>query len=205
MMRVALYARVSRHDKDQDPRNQLIRLREFAKARGWTVYDEYPETASGAQLSRPILNKMLREAHARRFDAIIVVRIDRIGRSVRHLHNLLDDLQHCGIDLICSDQPFDTSSSAGRLLRNILGDISEFELDLIRERTKDGLARARAQGKRLGRPPNQAKTDEIRRLRAQGFSLRQIGELIGMTKQGVRQRLRRDRLQKRVENQTCVQ
>jgi DNA invertase Pin-like site-specific DNA recombinase len=150
-MRVALYARVSRHDKDQNPENQLIKLRSFAERHQWTVYREYVDYASGAKPSRPQFDEMLRDARARRFDAIVIVRIDRLARSTRHLLNVLESLQGFGVDLICTDQEIDTKSPAGKLPFTVLGAVSELELDLIRERTKDGLARARAQGKRLGR------------------------------------------------------
>jgi len=188
--KIALYTRVSRHDKDQNPENQLIKLREFSNNHNWLVYKEYTDTASGAQPSRPSLDKMLSEARARRFDAILIVRIDRLGRSVRNLHNLLAELQHYGIDLICTDQDIDTSSPSGKLLFTILGAVSELELELIRERTKDGLARAVAEGKRLGRPPFSVNTDKILKLRAEGLSLRQIAEKVGMSHQGVKKRLR---------------
>lgn len=198
-MKVALYARISRYDKDQNPENQLIKLREFANNRGWQIFGEYVDIASGARYARPELDQLLRAARGHAFDAILVVRLDRIGRSVRNLHNLLDELKRHKIDLICSDQEIDTSSPTGKLLFTLLGAISEFELELIRDRTKDGLARARMQGKRLGRPPNSARTEDILRLRAEGLSYREIGRRLGISHQGVKQRLRRHRLQNRVE------
>jgi DNA invertase Pin-like site-specific DNA recombinase len=117
------------------------------------------------------------------------------------LHNLLGDLQAYGVDLVCSDQQIDTNTSSGKLLFAVLGAVSEIELDLIRERTKDGLERARSQGKRLGRPPKPEMTNEILQLRAKGLSLRRIGTEVGMSHQAVKQRLRRARVQKRVGNQ----
>jgi len=190
ILKVAIYARVSRHDKDQNPENQLIKLSEFVKSHEWSVYGEYTDIASGAQSSRPNLDRMLKDARSRRFDAILIVRIDRLGRSVRNLHNLLAELRHYGIELICTDQDIDTSSPSGKILFTILGAVSELELELIRERTKDGLARAVAQGKRLGRPPFAVNTDEILKLRAEGLSLRQIAERVGMSHQGIKKRLR---------------
>ena len=199
-MKVALYARVSRYDRDQDPENQLRKLRDFADRPGWDVYAEFWDYASGAKPSRPQFDKMLREGRARHYDAVVVVRIDRLARSTRHLLNLLEEMQHYGVDLICTDQEIDTKSPTGRLLITVLGAVAELELELIRDRTKDGLARAIAQGKRLGRPPNPAKTEEILKLRGEGLSLRQIGARLGISHQGVKQRLRRAGLQKRVEN-----
>ncbi len=199
-VRIALYARVSRHDKDQNPENQLIKLRDFAQRHGWLVHREYVDFASGACTTRTGFNDMIRDARARWFDAIVVVRLDRLARSTRHLLNLLEELQRFGIDLICTDQDIDTKSPAGRLLFTVLGAVSELELDLIRERTKDGLARARAQGKRLGRPPSPVRTEEILRLRSEGLSLRQIGTRLGLSHQAVKQRLRRAGVQKREQN-----
>ena len=199
-MRVALYARVSRADKDQEPENQLRKLREYAAKHEWDIYAEFHDYISGAAPIKPGLDKMIREGRARHYDSILIVRLDRLGRSAKQLLNLLEELDRYGVSLVCSDQLIDTKSPVGRLLFTVLGAVAELELDLIRERTKDGLARARAQGKRIGRPPNQARDEEINALRAQGMSLRQIGEHLGMSHQSVKQRLRRGRVQKRDEN-----
>lgn len=197
--KVALYARVSKHDKDQDPDNQLIKLRSFVESQGWAVYGEYVDMKSGADASRPDLDRMLKAARGHAFSAIIIVRLDRIGRSVKNLLNLLDDLKHYNVELICTDQEIDTSSPGGKLFFTLLGAVSEFELELIRDRTKDGLARARAQGKRLGRPPFAVSTEEIIALRSQGLSLRQIGAKVGLSHQGVKKRLRQASATKRAE------
>ena len=197
-MKVALYARVSRADKDMNPENQLIKLRGFAERHSWTIVEEYIDYASGAKPTRIRFDAMQSAARARRFDAVLVVRLDRLARSSRHLLNLLEEMRGFGVDLICTDQEIDTKSPAGKLLFTVLGAVAELELDLIRERTKDGLARAKAEGKRLGRPPKPEMTEEILRLRAQGLSLREIGVQIGMSHQSVKQRLRRGRVQNRV-------
>jgi DNA invertase Pin-like site-specific DNA recombinase len=195
-MRVALYARVSRSDKEQNPENQLLKLRQYSISKGWEIYAQYQDFASGASPSRPGLDKMIKEGKGHHFDTVLIVRLDRLARSVKQLLTILEDLNHDGIALVCSDQEIDTKSPAGKLLFTVLGAVAELELELIRERTKDGLARARAQGKRIGRPPDHTKDEEIEVLRSQGLSLRQIGELVGLSHQGVKQRLRRARLQK---------
>jgi len=204
-MKVALYARVSRADKDQDPENQLLKLRDYAKRQGWEIYAEFHDYVSGAAPIKPALDKMLKEGRARHFDAVLIVRLDRLARSTKQLLTMLEDLDRYGVALICTDQQIDTKSPAGKLLFTVLGAVAELELDLIRERTRDGLARARAQGKRLGRPPKPERTEEITQLRAQGLSLRQIGAQVGMSHQAVKQRLRRSRVQNRDGNGECIQ
>jgi len=204
-MKVALYARVSRADKDQDPENQLLKLREYAKRQGWEIYAEFHDYISGAAPVKPALDKMLGEGRARHYDAVLIVRLDRLARSTKQLLTMLEDLDRFGVALICTDQQIDTKSPAGKLLFTVLGAVAELELDLIRERTRDGLARARAQGKRLGRPPHPERIEEILRLRAQGMSLRQIGEELGMSHQAVKQRLRRARVQNRDGKEECGQ
>jgi len=102
-LRVALYARVSRYDKEQDPENQLIKLRDFARSHGWDIYQEYVDFASGANTNRSSFNKMLKDARSHRFDSVVIVRIDRLARSTRHLLNLLEDLTHYHVGLVCTD------------------------------------------------------------------------------------------------------
>lgn len=109
-MKVALYARVSRVDKDQNPENQLLKLRSFTERHQWAIYREYVDYASGAKPSRPQFDEMIRDARARQFDTVLIVRIDRLARSTRHLLNLLEELQSFGVDLIFTDQEIDTKS-----------------------------------------------------------------------------------------------
>jgi DNA invertase Pin-like site-specific DNA recombinase len=195
-LKVAIYARVSRADKDQDPENQLRKLREYAVRQGWDIYAEFHDYVSGAAQVKPALEKMLREGRARHYDAVLIVRLDRLGRSTKQLLTMLEDLDRFGVTLICADQQIETKSPSGKLLFTVLGAVAELELDLIRERTKDGLSRARAQGKRIGRLPDSEATREIIRLKEQGLTIRQISERRGMSYQAVKQRLRRDRVQK---------
>jgi DNA invertase Pin-like site-specific DNA recombinase len=200
-VRVGIYARVSSYDDDQDPENQLLKLREYALQRGWTVYSEHKDHASGAAPSRPQLEHLLNEARGRHIDVLLVVRIDRLARSTLQLLHMLEELRHYGVELVCTDQEIDTSSPMGKMVVTVLGAVAELELELIRERTKDGLARARAQGKRLGRPPCENKDDEIALLRSQGLSMREIGLRVGLSHQAVKQRLRRSRVQKREQSE----
>jgi DNA invertase Pin-like site-specific DNA recombinase len=190
-VRVALYARVSRADKDQEPENQLRKLREYAERHRWEIYAEFHDYVSGAAPVKPALEKMLKEGRARHYDVILIVRLDRLARSTKQLLTMLEDIDRYGVTLVCSDQQIDTNSATGKLLFTVLGAVAELELELIRERTKDGLARARAEGKRLGRPPKPALTEQITRMREEGLSYREIGKQVGLSHQAVKQRLRR--------------
>jgi putative DNA-invertase from lambdoid prophage Rac len=150
-MRVAIYARVS--TSDQHAENQLAELRRYVQAREWAPYREYvDEGVSGAKESRPALDRLLQDARRRRFDAVLVWRLDRLGRNLRHLILLLDDLQALGVAFVSLAEGLDCTTPAGRLQLHVLGAIAEFERERIRERVIAGLARAKTQGKRLGRP-----------------------------------------------------
>lgn len=148
-MKVGLYARVSTDKQDTD--NQMIRLREIAQNRGYEVYDEYVDIASGRNANRPNLDRMMKDAKQHRFDKIIAVKLDRIARSVTNLNNLMNDLYVWKVGIEFVDQPIDTSTPAGKMILTILGAMAEFERELIVERTTDGLERARKEGKTLGR------------------------------------------------------
>ncbi len=196
----ALYARVSKDGGYQDPETQLIKLREFASRQGYRIHKEYVDNASGGQQHRPALDQMIRDARGNRFRKIIAVRIDRLGRSVKNLLTTLEELDEMGVGLVCTDQEINTSTPMGKIIFIVIGAMAELELELIRDRTRDGLAKARAKGVRLGKPPNPATTADILRLKADGLSMQQIAEIVGMTRQGVRKRLRAARVTKRVEN-----
>jgi len=153
-VKVALYARVSTRDKDQDPDTQLLPLREYAHGQGWEVVQEYVDMASALDLrGRTAWRELLRDAALRRFGSVLVLRLDRAFRSVADLHSTLARWEPLGVQFLSLREGFDTRSAMGRLLMNLLASLAEFELELIRERIADGLARARAQGKHLGRPP----------------------------------------------------
>jgi len=149
-MSIALYARVS--TLDQHPEIQLHALRQYAAARGVEA-EEYVDTGvSGAKDRRPALDRLLADARRRRVSAVVVAKLDRLARSVRHLTTLAAELAALGVDLVVLDQSIDTGTPSGRLLFHVLGSIAEFERDLIRERTAAGMRAARRRGKRIGRP-----------------------------------------------------
>jgi len=172
--RVALYARVSTLN-NQDPGMQLAELREYAEHRGWAVTEEYTDLGvSGCKESRPALNRLMADACRRRFDAILVWKIDRFGRSLKHLVNALAELAALGVAFISLRDNLDLSTPSGRLMFQIIGAMAEFERALIQERVRAGLRNARAKGRRLGRPRVIVDASRIATLRAQGRSWSQI-------------------------------
>ncbi len=148
--RAAVYARVS--TLDQEPENQLAELRQYVTARGWTAVEYVDHGISGAKERRPALDALLRDPRRRRFDVLVCWRLDRLGRSLKHLVTLLDELQALGVAFVSLGEGIDCTTPAGRLQLHILAALAEFERARISERVTAGLARARRQGKRLGRP-----------------------------------------------------
>jgi DNA invertase Pin-like site-specific DNA recombinase len=149
MTRAAVYARVSTDQQTVD--NQLLELRSCCQARGLLATEFVDAGVSGAKESRPALDALLRAAKRRKFDVLIVWKLDRLGRSLRHLIITLDELQSLGVGFVSVTEAVDTASVAGRFQLQILAAVAEFERGMIRERVVTGLARAKAQGVRLGR------------------------------------------------------
>ena len=150
-MKAALYGRVS--TLDQEPENQLQELRRYVEARGWAAVEYVDKGVSGAKERRPALDQLLTDARRRRFDVLVCWRLDRLGRSLKHLITLLDELQAVGVAFVSLAEGIDATTPAGKLQMHILGAIAEFERERIRERVLAGLARARTQGKRAKRVP----------------------------------------------------
>ncbi len=144
----------------------------------------------GAKARRPALDRLLANAHRRRFDAVAVWRLDRLARSVRHLVNVAGDLESLGVDLIALDQGIDTSTSAGRFLFHTLAAVGELERDLIRERTVAGVAAARRRGKRLGRPRVHVPVGRAQALLAEGMSISATAQALGVSKATLQRRLK---------------
>ena len=178
--RVAIYARVSTV-AGQHVEMQLAELREFAARRGWQVVGEYVDHASGAKESRPALNRLMTDAHRRKFDVIVVWKLDRFGRSLRHLVNALAEFEAIGVAFVSIRDNLDLATPAGRLMFQIIGAMAEFERSLIQERVRAGLRHARANGKRLGRPRVIADAARIMALRASGASWRAISKKLGVS------------------------
>lgn len=190
--RVGLYARVS--TCSQETANQLSQLREYVERRGWEIAKEYRDDGvSGIKTSRPGLDQLMADAKKRKFDVVLVWSLCRYGRSLRHLVTSIDDLGSLGVGFVAYIQGIDTSndSPTARLTLNLLACIAEYEREMIKLRVEAGLARARAQGKRLGRPPVKVDERRVLELRAAGRSIRSIAKQLGVTK-GVVCRVLRD-------------
>ena len=187
-MRVAIYARVS--TKDQSCELQLRDLRAYCAARGFSVQREYVDVGeSGAKDSRPQLNDLMAAARKRLFDAVVVWRFDRFARSTKHLLLALEEFRALGIQFSSYQENIDTSSPLGQALFTIVSAVAQLERDLIRERVSAGVRNARAKGKEFGRPRRVVNQDELRRLRLEGASLRQIAATLGVGYGTVRVRL----------------
>lgn len=178
--RVALYARVSTCNGQQDPELQLRELREYARLRGLTIVGEHVDRISGSKDSRPALNQLMADAAQRKFDAVLVWKLDRFGRSLRHLVNALAELEAFGLSFISLRDYLDLSTPSGRLMFQIIGAMAEFERSLIQERVKAGLRNARAKGKRLGRPHVFVSQNRLEALLDSGASLRAISKELGV-------------------------
>jgi DNA invertase Pin-like site-specific DNA recombinase len=174
-MRAAIYARVSTFD--QEPENQLQELRRYIEARNWTSVEYVDKGISGAKDKRPALDALVRDAKRRRFDVVVCWRLDRLGRNLKHLITLLDELQSLGVSFVSLAEGIDATTPAGKLQMHILGAIAEFERERIRERVLAGLRRAKAKGKRLGRP-RKAPAD----MPALGASVREAARAWGVSK-----------------------
>jgi DNA invertase Pin-like site-specific DNA recombinase len=180
--RVALYARVSTCN-GQDPEMQLRELREYAARRGWEIAAEYIDHGvSGSKESRPQLNQLMADAHRRKFDAVLVWKIDRFGRSLKHLVNALADLGAYGVAFVSFRDNLDLSTPSGRLMFQIIGAMAEFERSLIQERVKAGLRNARANGKRFGRPRVEIDAVKVAELRRDGLSWSQVCRTLNVSK-----------------------
>ncbi|MDI9561173.1 MAG: recombinase family protein [Pseudomonadota bacterium] len=186
MKRIAIYARVS--TDRQSTESQLDALREYAGKRAWAISKEYiDEGYTGSNTKRPAFTAMMADARKRKFDVLLVYKLDRLSRSLKDLITTLDDLKSMGIDFISYDNGLDTTTPTGRLIFNVVGAVAEFEKDIIRERVRAGLENAKRKGKRLGRPPVSSHlVDEAKKLRSEGMSFRQIGKQLGIPESTIR-------------------
>ena len=185
MLRAGLYARVSTNDQ-QTLSMQSRAMREYAARRGWTVAEQVREVGSGA-VRREAREKLLEAARRRDIDVVLVWRLDRWGRSVNDLLATLQELEHLGVGFVSLTEALDLTTPAGRAMAGLLSVFSEFEREILRERTRAGLVQARLNGKRLGRPATAAlHTAEIRKLHRAGIAKAEIARRLGVGRTSVR-------------------
>ena len=191
---IATYARVST-DK-QAVEMQLAELKDYRKKREWGIYKEYIDQGySGGNIKRPAFAQMMEAARKRKFDVLLVWKLDRLGRSLKDLIDTLDELGALGIDFVSYENQLDTSTPTGKLVFHVIGAVAEFEKDIIRERVKAGLENAKRKGKRLGRPPvPDGVLEKAKALRKEGLSFRKIGKRLGVDEGTVRKKMKRKQL-----------
>jgi DNA invertase Pin-like site-specific DNA recombinase len=181
LTRAAIYGRVSTTNHGQDVTVQTRDLEQFAQARGWQLADSYLDVGiSGSKDRRPELDRLMRDAHARKFDVVIVWKFDRFARSVSHLLRALETFNALGISFVSLSEQMDTTTPAGKMVFTVLGAVAELERSLIVERVRAGLRNARAKGKRLGRPSKVVDASTVTRLRGQGVTWRAIAKQLGV-------------------------
>jgi len=149
-MKIAIYARVSTEDQNLD--NQIDQLKSYCDRMDYDIYKVYTDKISGAKESREGFDRMMNDSRKKLFEAVLCWKLDRLGRSLKHLISIIEEWKKRGIDLICYQQNIDTTNASGKLMFQIIGAFAEFERNMISERTKAGLDRAKKQGKKLGRP-----------------------------------------------------
>jgi DNA invertase Pin-like site-specific DNA recombinase len=174
MKRAALYLRVS--TLDQHPETQLYDLRGLAAQRGFEIVNEYTDRISGAKAKRPGLDQLLADAHRGKFDVVLSWAFDRIARSVRHFLEVLDELNHLNIEFVSFRENVDTGGPLGRAMIIIIGAIAELERNLIIERVRAGMRRAKLEGRRIGRAPLDVDRHAILQDRARGVSLTELAK-----------------------------
>ncbi len=186
---VALYLRVS--TADQDPETQGREVRQFVIAHGWEVAETYQDVGvSGARASRPALDRLLKDAWHGRFQAVVVWDLSRMARSTLHALELLQKLEQMKVRMIAVKQTFDTDTPLGKAFFTLAAMFAELERSILIERVRAGMARARAEGKHIGRPMRVVAVEELRRLRAQGLSIRQIARRMEVPSSTVAKRLK---------------
>ncbi len=184
-LRVALYARVSTHDQQTIPL-QLRAMRDYAARRGWAVAVQIKEVGSGAS-QRELRAKLLEAARRREIDVVLVWRLDRWGRSVTDLLATLQELEHLGIGFVSLTEALDLTTPAGRAMAGLLAVFAEFEREILRERVRAGLAQARQNGQRLGRPVTAAlHAAQVRKLYRAGISKAEIARHLKIGRTSVR-------------------
>lgn len=172
--RAVLYCRIS--TGDQHLETQLLDLREMAKQRGCEIVQELTDVISGSKSRRPGLDQLMADARRHRFDIVLVAAFDRIARNVRHFLDVLDELNHLGIEFVSKRENVDTSGPLGRAMLTIISAIAELEKSLIVERVRAGMRRAKAEGRRIGRAPLNIDRQQVVADRRSGMSLTEVAK-----------------------------
>ena len=189
MKKTGIYVRVS--TKDQSVDMQLHDLERYSKERGLSVFKVYKDSGiSGTKETRPALSELMNDAKKRKFDVVLVWRFDRFARSTKHLVTALYEFRNLGIDFISYQENIDTSSPLGEAIFTIISAMSKLERDIIAERVKGGLRKARANGKRLGRPNSDVDINKIIECKEQGKSIREIANDLGIHRSKVERTLK---------------
>jgi DNA invertase Pin-like site-specific DNA recombinase len=183
MKRAVLYVRVSTPDQSIEP--QLLDLRQMAAARGYEIVREYSDKLSGTKSKRPGLDALLSDAQRHRFDVVMVWAFDRMARSVRHFLEVLDELNHLNIEFVSFRESVDTSGPLGRAMVVIVGAIAELERNLIVERVKAGMRRAKLEGRQIGRSRLDMNREQIVHDRRSGMSLTRVAKKHGISRASV--------------------
>jgi DNA invertase Pin-like site-specific DNA recombinase len=181
--KAVLYIRVSTFDQNSD--TQLRELEKYCEWRQWEIVEVFRDDGvSGTKKTRPALEAMMKEIRAGKYDVLLVWSYDRFARSLSHLATTLDYLRSINVDFASYRERADTTTTEGKLMFGFFAVMAEFERNRIADRTRATLARLKAQGKRLGRPPqrNQVTIDDVLRFKSEGFSMREIGKRVNMSK-----------------------
>ena len=179
--RVALYARVSTNDKEQDPETQLAPLRRYAAFRGFSVANEYIDHKSGREDTRESLQELLRATRRGQYDIILVYRYDRFARSVQTLLSALSEFDALGVDFISYHEQIDTTTPQGKFFFTVIAGFAEFQSAIIADNVRDGMARAKREGKHVGRPRVSSVTRrKIKDLADRGLGARRIARELGV-------------------------
>ena len=187
--RVAIYVRVS--TKDQSVDMQLNDLERYSRERGLNVFETYEDSGvSGTKETRPALNELMNGAKKRKFDVVLVWRFDRFARSTKHLVTALYEFRNLGIDFISYQENIDTSSPLGEAIFTIISAMSKLERDIIAERVKGGLRKAKANGTTLGRPNNDIDINRVIKYKEKGMSIREIAKELGLSRSKVERTLK---------------
>ena len=181
--RTAIYARISTDDTRQNPETQLMQLRAYATHRGFEIVGEYIDHASGKHTERTSYKQLIDTVRKRQVDVVLVFHYDRLARSTIELITRVEEFHRLGVDFISYQQHVDTTTDLGKLYFTIMAGLAEYESAQIGRRVKAGMERAKAQGKRVSRPPlAEQRRQQIKKLRQQGVSIRKIAKHVGVSK-----------------------